>query len=236
MLSHCQSKMKFSFLRHIWRASLSSQTSHKPPVVFWSNLNSLSPSFFRQVRKVYFSLLLRPSPLVGIISRLRIQFHTTVSQSRVHSAPIGSVMRNQSHLKGWQLCCQRLGSRFKATLSISFVFWNFILSVRQPVVLEWILRARSLSFIRTSSKMHVFGKVLEIELLSAGFFTMWRHFLIHFMISHIHSALLIQMPVVYVSTSLDRLLHPQGEFLIPSPMIFVFQTMKNSALCSFAFF
>lgn len=44
---------------------------------------------------MYFSPLLRPSPIVGIISRLRMQFHTTVSQSRVHSAPIGLVMWNQ---------------------------------------------------------------------------------------------------------------------------------------------
>lgn len=44
---------------------------------------------------MYFSPLLRPSAIVGIISRLRMQFHTTVSQSRVHSAPVGLVMWNQ---------------------------------------------------------------------------------------------------------------------------------------------
>lgn len=89
---------------------------------------------------MYFSPLLRPSPIVGIISRLRMQFHTTVSQSRVHSAHIGLVMWNQKPPEKTTVSMPKaMEQTFKAMSSISFVVRNFILSVRQPSVVVVVL-------------------------------------------------------------------------------------------------
>ena len=97
VLHHNQSKMKciFSPLRSLQRLTLLSPFI--TPQVSFSNQTFIycHLPFYRQAGKTYFSPLLRPSAIVEIISRLRMQFHTTVSRSRVHSAPVGLVMWNQ---------------------------------------------------------------------------------------------------------------------------------------------
>lgn len=94
---HCTQKTNFIFPFSVFEEVSSPVACHVTPTpgVSWSSFHLLSLSFFRQAEKMYFLPLLRPSPFVGIISRLRMQFHTTVSQRKVHSAPIGLVMWNQ---------------------------------------------------------------------------------------------------------------------------------------------
>ena len=82
---------------------------------------------------MYFSPLLRPSAIVGIISRLRMQFHTTVSQSKVHSAPIGLVMWNQKPPEKTTISEPKaMEWAFNSNVKHELCGQKFCLSVRQP--------------------------------------------------------------------------------------------------------
>lgn len=148
---------------------------------------------------MYFSPLLRPSAIVGIISRLRMQFHTTVSQSKVHSAPIGLVMWNQKPPEKATVSEPKaMEWAFNSNVKHELCGQKFSLSVRQPCLLVHLVSVWYFVLHAYLFKVSGFSKVLEIELLSAGLsLNMWRHhFLAHFMTSHIQAALLIQMPIV----------------------------------------
>lgn len=83
-------------------------------VILNKNFHLLSPSSSWQAGRAYFS----PSPIVGIISRLRLQFHTAVSQSRCLGVAKAPLTRNQKCPERRQLWCQtawrRLSERCQA--------------------------------------------------------------------------------------------------------------------------
>lgn len=149
------------FFLRVFEEARSAVTCHNPPgVVFKSNFHLLSPSFFRQASKMHFSPLLRPSAIVGIISRLRMQFHTTVSQSRVHSAPVGLVMWNQKPPeKATASEPKAVDQAFKSNVKHKFCGQKFNLSVRRPSVLVCSL----LSFMLTYSELQVSVKCLKLN-------------------------------------------------------------------------
>lgn len=108
----------------IWRYSLSCKC-HKAPKVFCYFI-PFTASFLFLDRQVYFFFpppSPRPSPIVGIISRLCMQFHTTVSWSVLHSAPIGLVMWN--HKSTWKersvLVPKAMEEAFKEVSSVGIV-------------------------------------------------------------------------------------------------------------------
>lgn len=138
------------FLHHCWVriivASLSgfeTDLSSGPSVtslqvILNENFHLLSPSSSWQAGRVYFS----PSPIVGIISRSRLRFHTAVSQSRFLSVTIVRLTWNQKGpKKTTALMPKAMKKAFRATSGVSRVVrvWSEVSASRSvPVSSAWM--------------------------------------------------------------------------------------------------